>query len=71
MNEEEEKIRTLLQHAFPPAPSELRQDLWPQMLRRMEERVATVPWFDWALIALLIAAMAASPHSIPLLLYHL
>jgi len=71
MNNEEEKIRTLLRHAFPPAQTELRQDLWPQMLGRMNERASTVPWFDWALIALLIAAIAVSPHSIPLLLYHL
>jgi len=71
MNSEEEKIRSLLSQALPPMQNELARDLWPQMLRRMDERAPTVPWFDWALIALLIAAIAVSPHSIPLLLYHL
>lgn len=71
MNNEEEKIRALLRQALPSTQNELTRDLWPQMLVRMQERAPTVPWFDWALIALLIAAIAISPHSIPLLLYHL
>jgi hypothetical protein len=71
MNNEEEKIRSLLQQALPSVRSELRQDLWPRMLRRMEERARAVPWFDWALAALLIAGISVSPHAIPLLLYHL
>ena len=70
MNKEDEKIRSLLNQALPPMHNEIRRDLWPQMLRRMEERAPKVAWFDWALIALLIGAIAVSPHSIPLLLYH-
>jgi hypothetical protein len=70
MNNEEETIRGLLSQALPPMQNELQRDLWPKMLGRMNERAPTVPWFDWALIVLLIGAIAVSPHSIPLLLYH-
>ncbi|MBV8050306.1 MAG: hypothetical protein JOZ80_03910 [Acidobacteriaceae bacterium] len=71
MNNHDEKIQALLKQAFPPVQDELRQDLWPLMLRRMDERISPVAWFDWALLVLLIAVIAISPHSIPLLLYHL
>jgi hypothetical protein len=71
MNNHDEKIQALLKQAFPPVQDELRQDLWLLMLRRMDERISPVAWFDWALLVLLIAVIAISPHSIPLLLYHL
>jgi hypothetical protein len=70
-NKEEEKIRTLLKQAMPPNDRELEHDLWPQMLRRLDQRTPAVPWFDWALLALLIVGLLISPHSIPVLLYHL
>jgi hypothetical protein len=41
------------------------------MLRRFEERSTTVPWFDWALLAALVAGLALFPGVIPVLLYHL
>jgi hypothetical protein len=67
-----EKIRELLRKAIPPvANRELKRDLWPQMLRRLEERPAQVPWFDWALVALLAIWFSFSPEAIPILLYHL
>ena len=77
MNNEkkEQEIRDLLRQAVPPIQgTELRRDLWPQMLREFEEHPApvfTVPWFDWALAALLGAALVFFPGSIPALLYHL
>ena len=67
-----EKMRELLRRAIPPvADRELRRDLWPQMLRRLEERPAQVPWFDWALLAVLAIWFFFSPEAIPILLYHL
>jgi len=70
-NKEEDKLRTLLKQAMPPLEHDLQRDLWPQMLRRLELRANTVPWFDWALAVLLLIGLLLSPHSIPVLLYHL
>ena len=70
-NKEDEKIQTLLKQAMAPVDRELERDLWPQMLRRLEQRAAAVPWFDWALLALLVVGLLISPHTIPVLLYHL
>ncbi|MGH9740860.1 MAG: hypothetical protein ACRD51_00765 [Candidatus Acidiferrum sp.] len=56
------------------ANSELRRDLWPQMLRKLEEHTASIPripWFDWALAALAGAALIFFPGVIPALFYHL
>jgi hypothetical protein len=70
--ENNEKIREVLRRAIPPvADRELKRDLWPQMLRRLEERPAQVPWFDWALLAVPAIWFFFSPEAIPILLYHL
>ena len=73
--ENDEEIRTLLKQAVAPVKdTELRRDLWPQMLRRLEEQPAAVvgvPWFDWALAAILGAVLIFFPGAIPALLYHL
>ncbi len=67
-----EKVRQALRRAMPPmADPELERDLWPQMLRRLEERPLRVPWFDWALAALLTALIFIFPEVIPALLYQL
>lgn len=68
---DDEKIRELLKQNLHPATPELEHDLWPQMLRRLEERPAVVPWFDWALLALVTCSLVLVPETIPLLLYHL
>jgi len=68
MNDQE--IKDLLKQSFGQA-SELERDLWPQMLRRMGERTTTVPWFDWALLALVVAGLLLIPGTIPILLYQL
>jgi len=71
----EQEIKELLKEAIPPVrDNHLRRDLWPQMHRKLEERPApvfTVPWFDWALAAILGAMLVFYPGSIPALLYHL
>ena len=75
-NEENNKeMKKLLKQVTAPAQeTELRRDLWPQMLRKLEEQPAPVvgiPWFDWALAAILSAVLVFFPGSIPALLYHL
>jgi len=67
----DEKLRELLKQSIRPATSELQRDLWPQMLRRLDDRSALVPWFDWALLALLVLWLLFAPGAIPVLLYHL
>jgi hypothetical protein len=67
-----ERIRELLRKAIPPvADRELGRDLWPQMLLRLHEQPARVPWFDWALMALLAILVSFAPEAISVLLYHL
>ncbi len=65
-------IGELLRRAVPPMASpELGRDLWPQMLRRLNAPPSRVPWFDWALVALVAIWALASPQMIPILLFHL
>jgi hypothetical protein len=77
MNNEEinKEMKELLKQSVAPAKdTELRRDLWPQMLRKLDEQpllIHRVPWFDWALAAILTAVLIFFPGSIPALLYHL
>jgi hypothetical protein len=75
-NEEtNDELKELLKQAVPSVKhAELRRDLWPQMLRKLAEQPAPaihVPWFDWALAAILSAVLIFFPGSIPVLFYHL
>ncbi len=67
------QVEDLLKQAIRPASTELQSDLWPRMLRRLDEhpREKAVPWFDWALIAVVAICVFAFPYSIPVLLYYL
>jgi len=73
--ENSQEVKELLRQAIARAQdTELRRDLWPQVLRKLEEQpaaVAGIPWFDWVLAAILSAALVLFPGSIPALLYHL
>ena len=69
-------LRGELRDAVPPidelgSGAELRRDLWPDMLRRLERPRVRVPWFDWVLLATAGAAAIFFPALIPALLYHL
>lgn len=74
-NEEINNVKELLKQAVTPVRgAELRRDLWPQMLRKLEEQplpIHNVWWFDWALASLAIAALLFFPGIIPALFYHL
>jgi hypothetical protein len=70
--ENEKQLKALLKQALPPVKNtELQRDLWPRMLRRLDAQPLRVPWFDWALAAVLAAALLFFPGAIPALLYHL
>jgi hypothetical protein len=68
----EKEIRDLLKSALAPMQdTELRRDLWPTMLRRLDQPPIRVPWWDWALLAAATSAFFLYPGMIPALLYHL
>jgi len=70
--QELEAIRKLLKEALLSlASSEPPRDLWPQLLRRLEQAPVRVPWWDWALLAGAILAICAFPGVLPALLFHL
>ena len=75
MEHETERMQQLLRMTVPPvagrAGAELRRDLWPAMLRRLEARPVEVPWLDWALLGAVAVWLVFSPGAIPLLLYYL
>jgi len=73
MNEQNDKeIQELLKRSIAPiVDTELRRDLWPEMLKKLSHQPVRVPWFDWALAAILSALLIVFPGVIPALLYHL
>jgi hypothetical protein len=74
MNEkDDDRLKKLLREALPPIEGEpdSDHDLWPDLVRRMDEKPATTPWFDWALLAGLIGLAAFFPTAIPVFLYYL
>jgi hypothetical protein len=73
MNEmNDPKFQEMFKRAMAPmADSELKHDLWPRMLRRLDERPARVSWLDLALLALLAIWCVIFPSVIPGLLYNL
>ena len=69
----DQDLREVLKRNIPPvSDTQLTHDLWPKMLRRLDQQQAVrVPWFDWALAAVAAAALVLFPGVIPALLYHL
>jgi len=74
-HENDNELQALLKQALPPVQNtELQRDLWPQMLRRLDDAHTHrlhIPWFDWVLAAGTVAALLIFPGAIPALLYHL
>ncbi|HMG85194.1 MAG TPA: hypothetical protein VK574_05600 [Terracidiphilus sp.] len=76
-DQEADRMTLLLKSAIPRMDddADLPRDLWPAMLRRMDEETsrgaASVPWFDWALAGGLVAFAAIVPRTIPVILYYL
>jgi len=73
MNDQELKeLARKLREAVPPmGEPELRRDLWPDLLQKMNEPHLRVPWYDWLLLAASGLAAVLFPSLIPALLYHL
>jgi hypothetical protein len=68
----DDRFRESLKRAMPPmTDTELKHDLWPRMLRRLDESPARASWLDLALLALLAIWCAIFPAVIPGLLYTL
>jgi hypothetical protein len=69
----EDGMKKLLQEALPPVVGtpEPGRDLWPAVLKRLDAKPAPAPWFDWALLACLVALVGFFPASIPVFLYYL
>jgi hypothetical protein len=65
------KIRKALKLAFPAVDRELPRDLWPLMLRRMNQPDPGIPWYDWVLAGAVIVAFVFFPKLALLLAYHL
>jgi hypothetical protein len=75
---DENRMKKLLKQALPPvdAGTEPDRDLWPAVLRRLDAKpdqpqLFPSAWFDWALVAGLMAFAAFLPASIPVFLFYL
>jgi hypothetical protein len=72
MNERDEVLRQLIKRAAGgPADRELKRDLWPEMLRRLDRSAVRAPWWDWALAIALLLGLLLFPETIPALLCQL
>ena len=65
------EVRRALKDVFPPVDTDLTQDLWPVMLRRLDAQKPPVTWYDWALVGLVGGIIVAFPDLILVLVYHL
>ena len=68
---DDRQIRDTLKQSFPPVKTELRRDLWPEVLRRLDARKVRVPWYDWALVGLSAVMFLAFPRLVLVFAYHL
>jgi len=68
---DDRQIRDALKQSFPPAKTELRRDLWPDILRRLDARQVGVPWYDWALVGLSAVMFLVFPRLVLVFAYHL
>jgi len=70
---DEDRIKRMLQEALPPIEDQVEptRDLWPAVLRKLDQKSGAPPWFDLALAAGLLGLTAFFPASIPVLLYYL
>lgn len=68
---DDEGLKRLLQEALPPIEGdpEPARDLWPAVLRRMNERPRA--WLDLALLGGLVGLAAMFPAAIPVVLYYM
>lgn len=70
-NNDENTVREALKAAFEPVNGEMRRDLWPTMLRRIDQQSTRVAWYDWLLGGAVAVGLAAFPQVAVMLFYHL
>lgn len=64
MNQPDE-LNKIVREALPPiGDTELQRDLWPQMLRRLDQRSPRVHWLDWALAAAVLVSFFVFPEAV-------
>ena len=68
---DDRQIRDALKQSFLPVQTELRRDLWPDVLRKLDLRTVQGPWYDWALVGLSAVMFFAFPRLVLLFAYHL
>jgi hypothetical protein len=69
---DDEQFSKLIREAVEPVGEhELSTDLWPRMLRKLDETRPRFSWFDWVLAALAVLVCLLVPGAIPGLLYNL
>lgn len=78
---DEDRIQQILRESLPAVDSQVEpsRDLWPAVLRRIDQEPAeplrpmtrSIPLYDWALFAGLIVFAVAFPATIPVFLYYL
>jgi hypothetical protein len=68
---EEDYVRQTLQDVFPRVNTDLRRDLWPAMMRKVEVQRPKIAWYDWGLAGLVAGVVAVFPDLILVLVYHL
>lgn len=71
LEDEDRQIREVLKQSFPPVNTELRRDLWPTVLSKLDAHTAQVPWYDWALLGLSAGVFLFFPQLILVFAYHL
>ncbi|MGA3087909.1 MAG: hypothetical protein ABSD75_04810 [Terriglobales bacterium] len=69
--DDDSQIRKALQRSFPPLDRELRRDLWPAVLLKLDTRPTLVPWYDWALIGVSAGVFLFFPRLLLVFAYHL
>ena len=65
------RIREALKQSFPSVNTDLRRDLWPDVLHKLDARQVGAPWYDWALVGLSVVMFLAFPRLVLLFAYHL
>jgi len=69
---DEGQIRKILQQSCLPVDPTLHRDLWPSLLRKLEDPgKGRVPWYDWAFVAATLLTVVAFPRLLLVFAYHL
>jgi hypothetical protein len=68
--DEESRMEALLKAAMPKLGADAPgRDLWPEVLHRLRTATDAPLWFDWALLAGIVALIVVFPTTISMLLY--